>query len=963
MQQQYFNPATGKPVYFDPKTGQQVEEPSQGVTPPVQTVAPPQGSGRGSGAGPTGQRERIGGRAGYQSNASDEPIVEPNPFEKMDKFMSTPLTTAPSRWGKAASEFIDPNDPLKGRSTGGLRGMSSAFLESLGNVGTEMTTPESLAITALTAGEGMAAKQGSKFLPLLTGARRIASAPSVGHGVVDLAEGNTTQGLANLVLGGAGVALPAPGGGGGKPTIDLTPPTGGRVVNEARVLKSIETLENAKSPSAAARAAEFLMEDMKGADPQTVAKVSERANALIEATKKRYPEQFRARTESRKSMGEFVEGIKQADEVSRQFGTERAEDTLGAIARPGEEVTPPVERRAPTRTGPSLTDEEFLTSVKELAGEGTPEEIYNKIKNLPQVPPEVKQRLKTIMGAGAEEVTPAATVPNPQLPQGLRGAKPRYQDYDLHFTSDLEKALYIVAQTKASARNADYLRFIQEHTGLGPVEAKALGQTIKQRIQERIAKGGDEIDLTGLLTPEDLPPQQGAVPPVVEAPPQGPPTGAPPTGGIPPTGPPAGGPPAGGGAPPTPPPNRPAPIPTPPPNLPITTSMGRSTPAVENAYQKVSGVIRSVLTSYDLSALRQGKGLITHPEYWTNIKSLFQSWGSQKGLDSIHQAIVQDPSGYFTPSLARNASGRSQRVVPSLAEAAGLDLTPGSVNERWGSKFAANIPGVAASQRAFEGYILKLRADVFKKLYGEAEGLGRGNPVVAKEIANIVNRATGAGGLGGFEKSRVGMKVLNEMFFAPRYNASRVQMYTQVLNPKLYTSMDPITRREALRSLFGVVGTGLLLGELGKFAGAEVSNDPTSSDFRKMRFGDTRIDNFAGLQQYGVATARLLSGESTSSTSGRTFDLTNPKFGGQNRLDVMENFIESKAAPIPSFIMGWMRGKEFDGQPFQAKLALAQRIAPIVTQDLYALYQENPALIPAFLIPIIFGEGVQTYGR
>src|SRR5262245_37771286 len=107
-QQQYFNPATGKPVYFDPATGKQVEEPGQ--KPPAPSTGQP--PGRMGGPGPNAQRPRIGGRAVFQSTDPDEPIVEPNTFEKFDKFMQEPLTTLPSRAARKLSNWMDPNDPL-----------------------------------------------------------------------------------------------------------------------------------------------------------------------------------------------------------------------------------------------------------------------------------------------------------------------------------------------------------------------------------------------------------------------------------------------------------------------------------------------------------------------------------------------------------------------------------------------------------------------------------------------------------------------------------------------------------------------------------------------------------------------------------------------------------------------------------------------------------------------------------
>ena len=278
---------------------------------------------------------------------------------------------------------------------------------------------------------------------------------------------------------------------------------------------------------------------------------------------------------------------------------------------------------------------------------------------------------------------------------------------------------------------------------------------------------------------------------------------------------------------------------------------------------------------------------------------------------------------------------------------------------------AEKLPGVARSQRAYVAFLNKARADVFKSLVDSAKKSGfdpEKDLELARKLANSINVSTGRGSFGKLEESATAMKALSEVFFAPKLMASRVQMYTRVLNPKLYSEANPIVRKEALRSLFGIVGTSGIVSGLAGLAGAQVSKDPTSSDFMKIKIGNTRIDNMAGLQQYGVAAARLISGKSTSSTSGRTTNLAEPKFGQQTRADVMTNFFTNKLAPIPSFVWAWMNTREFDGEPFEVKKALLNRTVPIVAQDLYELAQDDPSMLPLGVLPM-FGEGLQTYGR
>src|SRR5580765_7476392 len=105
-------------------------------------------------------------------------------------------------------------------------------------------------------------------------------------------------------------------------------------------------------------------------------------------------------------------------------------------------------------------------------------------------------------------------------------------------------------------------------------------------------------------------------------------------------------------------------------------------------------------------------------------------------------------------------------------------------------------------------------------------------------------------------------------------------------------------------------------------AGGQVSNDPNSADFRKVKIGNVRIDPFSGFQQYAVAASRLISGKSTSSTTGKVTDLTAGRYGQQTRAKVAGQFFQNKLAPIPSLVWSWMEGKDWDGKPFDAKKAV-----------------------------------------
>ncbi|OGO47239.1 MAG: hypothetical protein A2Z30_03370 [Chloroflexi bacterium RBG_16_64_43] len=127
-------------------------------------------------------------------------------------------------------------------------------------------------------------------------------------------------------------------------------------------------------------------------------------------------------------------------------------------------------------------------------------------------------------------------------------------------------------------------------------------------------------------------------------------------------------------------------------------------------------------------------------------------------------------------------------------------------------------------------------------------------------------------------------------------------------------------------------------------AGMDVEPNPTSSDFGKVRVGNTRYDLFGGFAQYVRLGAQLIAG---------------PPSG--TRLDALARFAEGKAGPLVSFATGLLRGTDFAGKPFNVPQQFAQRFIPIVIQDAWEAMQEFGPRGAALALPATFGVGVQTY--
>ena len=360
---------------------------------------------------------------------------------------------------------------------------------------------------------------------------------------------------------------------------------------------------------------------------------------------------------------------------------------------------------------------------------------------------------------------------------------------------------------------------------------------------------------------------------------------------------------------------------------------------------------RAVMATADLSApLRQGLFLApSHPkEFGRAFKDMFKYAFSEKSYQKGLASIESRP----TYHLMREAKLALTDTSPVLTQH----------EEAFASNLVNKIPGFGklakGSERAYSGFLNQLRADVFDSMVKNAQKLGRDVSPSSKILADIgkfVNAGTGRGNLG--ELASKAAPILNGAFFSPRLMASRLQL----MNPVTYIKMDPFVRKEALKSLFAFAAAGATVAGIAKAAGAEVSTDPRSADFGKIKIGNTRFDPYGGFQQYAVLAYRLASGEMVSSSTGKEVNLAEGGFGKATRASIIGRFLRSKEAPVASFATDLLTGQTANGAKVDLPVEIADRFIPMVAQDTFDLYREaGPQAIP-MAAPAIFGVGVQTY--
>lgn len=359
---------------------------------------------------------------------------------------------------------------------------------------------------------------------------------------------------------------------------------------------------------------------------------------------------------------------------------------------------------------------------------------------------------------------------------------------------------------------------------------------------------------------------------------------------------------------------------------------------------------RALITSIDMSApLRQGVLLTTtKPKAATAaFVEMFKQAFSQKNFEKWLADIPNNPyyrqmknSGLYISDptkISTGLSGREESFMTNIAE-----------------KIPLFGRLVKASGRAYVGYLNKLRVDVFTQLAKSFESDGISTPENLKSLANFVNSATGRGDLGKLNRSA---QVLNNVFFSPRLIAARLNM----LNPVWYARQTPPVRKEAIKTFAKFIATGSSILALAKAGGADVELDPRSTDFGKIKVGNTRWDIWGGFQQWVRVFSQLASGQ-RKTAKGDVIDINPKKFPFESRKDVAERFLAGKLAPVPSLAYELLQGQKLFGEKLSLSNEVLENTIPLYLQDMdEAINQIGPEAIFTVGVPSFFGVGTQTY--
>lgn len=381
---------------------------------------------------------------------------------------------------------------------------------------------------------------------------------------------------------------------------------------------------------------------------------------------------------------------------------------------------------------------------------------------------------------------------------------------------------------------------------------------------------------------------------------------------------------------------------------------------------KLASATKGIVASLDNSFFgRQGiKMLFTNPGTWSN--AFLKSWGDIATELGGKDAMLPIKADIFSRPNAMNGKYRNAKI------AVGIDF-----EEAFPSSLPEKIPVFGrlykASEAAYNGGALRMRADYADKMIGMAEQFGVDMDRAGKQaegIGALVNAMTGRGNI---NLGKGQGEAINAAFFSIRFLKSNFDTLTAHQGGFAIEEgpARDFVRKESAQNLAKIAGgMAAILYTASQLWPGSVDWDPRSSNFGKIRIGDTRFDITGGMGSLVTLASRLVptmhngkwSFWDKSSTSGKWTDLSAHKYGQVTALDVVENFWEGKLSPAAGLLRDVWKGESFGGQPVTLSGAVQNLVVPIgiqTAQDTLSDPKGAPLLVTLILDGL--GIGANTY--
>lgn len=359
----------------------------------------------------------------------------------------------------------------------------------------------------------------------------------------------------------------------------------------------------------------------------------------------------------------------------------------------------------------------------------------------------------------------------------------------------------------------------------------------------------------------------------------------------------------------------------------------------------IAGVPRSLMSSLDLSApLNQGWGMLSRKNFYVALAKMFKYAASKNSFRDLQAEIVTHPNydkakkaGLRITDLGDKLEMREEQFMTTLLD---------------------KVPGISGSQRAYAGFLNKLRMDSFNDLLNKAEVAGEdvtAGSQATKDLASAVNDFTGGARVGKIEGA---VPFLNSVFFSPRKITSTLRM----LNPRNYVDpkLSKTARLERTRNMIGSVAlTMAVIALYSALTGDEQEADPTSTDFGKIRSGDTRIDLSGGNAGYVTLLSRLATGKMKGG-SGISREL-GTAVADTSAAQLIGQFLRYKLSPNASLLIDAVTGANAIGEKKTITESVTDRFKPMFASSVVELLKSDTDGKFAFALAGLLGAGLNTY--
>jgi len=270
---------------------------------------------------------------------------------------------------------------------------------------------------------------------------------------------------------------------------------------------------------------------------------------------------------------------------------------------------------------------------------------------------------------------------------------------------------------------------------------------------------------------------------------------------------------------------------------------------------------------------------------------------------------------------------------------------------------------VDASERAFNYYQNKVMLDAFEYGLGDI-AQRKGGKITERDLEDLVTHINNAAGRGKVTGAKGVDKVINQLLYSGQMTASRARMLGNIATGfQGYSSPEAraYARAQTARAVIGGAASAGAVVAVAKLLGqpVRVEKDPRSTDFLKVRIGNTTVDLMGGFQQYLVRGAQVATKQKKSVTTG--------KMAPVSATETVATFMRGKLAPGPAAVWDALEKRKVSGEAVDfnkdpqgaALTTISTLFANLTVDDALSVWKSNPETM--WLMPLgLLGAGLQA---